>query len=701
MKIIIDGQEVESLEGSSVLDAALNANIYIPHLCKHPDLEAVGGCRLCSVEIEGEEEAVPACKTIVKEGMKVTIHGAKSDKTRNMAMELILATHPADCTGCPKYGKCELQSMYQYMGVGPQKWKQKSRTVANDESNPLISHLFTRCVRCGRCVRACRELRGAKVLDYQKSKGGIRIGTDNGVSLAEAGCKFCGACIEVCPTGSIMDALNIRKEDVPYSDMVVPCKGACPASINIPQYVRYIKQGEFQKAIAVIREKVPFPETLGSICNHVCESQCKRGELGEPVSICRLKRAAGAFDTKDWKRNEMKKEDTGKKAAIIGAGPAGLTTAYYLAKKGHQVTVFEANEKCGGQLRYGIPAYRLPDEMLDREMEEILSAGVELRTNTVVDTPKMLLDDGYDTVLISVGTHQGNKLSLEGNELPGVVLNTDFLKSARNKEQIQLGEQVVVLGGGNVAYDCARTAIRLGAKKVHVVCLENETQMTASEEEIKEGEEEGVVLHSAHSFLKIIGKEKAEGVEVAKVDKFYFDENKKAVIELVDGTEQILSADTVIFAVGQRPLGTDKMEVELIHQSYISVNQDMKTSLDGIYAAGDVVTGTRSVIEAIAAGRKCAQEMDRYLGGDGNIEENLVEPERPDDYIGRDENFTSLQRQGPQIMAPSERKLSFCMMEESFEADTAKEEANRCLQCDLRLNLSKPKLWNEYQERGQ
>ena len=306
MRITIDGKEIEAREGQSVLDAALEAGIFIPHLCSHPDLEAKGGCRLCSVEIEGMAGAVPSCMTKAEDGMKITINGQEAEKIRKAAMELILATHPADCTGCPKYGKCELQSMYQYMGVSAERWRKKSRSVANDDSNPLISHLFTRCVRCGRCIRACQDLRGVKVLDYIKTEAGIRAGIPEGKSLKEAGCRFCGACIEVCPTGSIMDALNIMKPERSYSENIVPCRSTCPAHIDIPRYIRYIKQGEFEKATAVIREKVPFPETLGSVCTHACESECKRNELGAPISVCKLKRAAAVNDSGAWKEKAVK-----------------------------------------------------------------------------------------------------------------------------------------------------------------------------------------------------------------------------------------------------------------------------------------------------------------------------------------------------------------------------------------------------------
>ena len=189
MKFYINDREVEAREGQSILDAALEAGIFIPHLCSHPDLEAKGGCRLCVVEIEGKDKPLPACTTMPSEGMRVSVNGPQADKVRRMSMELILATHPADCTGCPKYGKCELQSMYQYMGVSPERWRKKSRSVANDDSNPLIQHLFTRCIRCGRCIRACQDLRGVKVLDYIKTDAGIR-------SDALQGTRIIGICMQ-------------------------------------------------------------------------------------------------------------------------------------------------------------------------------------------------------------------------------------------------------------------------------------------------------------------------------------------------------------------------------------------------------------------------------------------------------------------------------------------------------------------------
>ena len=694
MKITIDGKTIEAKEGSSILDAALEAGVYIPHLCSHPDLEAKGGCRLCSVEIDGVEGAVPSCMTKVEEGMNITINGPEADKVRKMAMELILASHPADCTGCPKFGKCELQSLYQYLGVSAERWRKKSRSVPNDDSNPLISHLFTRCIRCGRCIRACQDLRGVKVLDYVKTKDGIRAGIASGTSLKDAGCRFCGACIEVCPTGSIVDQLKMMNPEKSYMENVVPCKANCPAHIDIPQYIRAIKEGDFDKATAIIREKVPFPEVLGSVCTHVCESNCKRNELGEPISICKLKRAAATQDSGVWKEKVHKEPATGKKVAVIGAGPSGLTAAYYLAKKGHAVTVFEKNEKAGGQCRYGIPSYRLPDDLLDREIANILEIGIELKTNSDCQNLEELKQQ-YDAVLVSIGTHQGTKLPIPGNDLPGVYVNTEFLKDARSDNAIQLGEKVMVLGGGNFAYDCARTAIRKGAKEVHIACLENQQQMTSSPDEIEEGAQEGVILHAAHSFLRITGEDKVTGVELKKVNRFYFDENRKAALDLEEGSEHVIEVDNVIFAVGQKPMGTDTMNLDLTHGPYIAAN-NAHTSMEGVFASGDVVTGTRSVIQAIVGGREAAEQMDIYLGGNGDISEQLVERTTPNPCIGQVEGFADLARVNPDMISLEERCAGFTPVEKPLTCDQAKCEAGRCLQCDLRLNISNVKLWNEY-----
>lgn len=229
-----------------------------------------------------------------------------------------------------------------------------------------------------------------------------------------------------------------------------------------------------------------------------------------------------------------------------------------------------------------------------------------------------------------------------------------------------------------------------------MACLENLQQMTSTPEEIAEGEEEGIILHAAHSFLKITGTDKAEGVELQKVEKFYFDENRKAVIDLVEGSNFTVPVDNVIFAVGQRPEGTENFGLELTHGPYIQADAKLQTSMAGVYTAGDVLTGTKSVIEAIAGGRLAAEQMDLYMGGDGVIDEELIEKAVPDPYIGHIDGFGDLDRVSPNVAAAPERASDFRLVEQAFTCDQAKCEAERCLQCDLRLNLQRVKLWNEY-----
>ncbi len=281
--IQIDEKTLRVEEGTNVLEAALTNGIYIPHLCHHPDLPDLGSCRLCIVEVEGKPDVVPSCKLRAENGMVIRTGSEKIDRLRKLAMELILAAHPEDCSTCPKYGRCELQTLIQYMGVSAARMHTRVKGFAQNNKNPLIIHDMNRCVLCGRCVRACKDLRGVGVLQYNKEGLETCVGTLHNKLLKDADCRFCGACAEVCPTGTIRDARDFTPSE--KKDVLVPCRAACPAHTDVPRYVRLAKEGKYAEATAVIHEKLPFPECLGRVCNHACEADCRRGQVNQPVSI--------------------------------------------------------------------------------------------------------------------------------------------------------------------------------------------------------------------------------------------------------------------------------------------------------------------------------------------------------------------------------------------------------------------------------
>jgi formate dehydrogenase beta subunit len=698
IKLNIDGHDVEAQKGKSVLEAALDAGIYIPHLCHHPDLPPIGACRLCIVEVEGIEGLPPSCVTPAENGMIVRTKTEKIDRIRRLAMELMLAGHPADCGTCDKYLNCELQSLKQYLGCEDLSVKRRSKLLPINTGNPLFVHDPNKCVVCGRCVRACHELRGVGVLFYIKKDKETITGTASDLPLADAGCRFCGACAEVCPTGAIQDKEELTKGKK-RKTALVPCRYTCPAEIDVPRYIRFIREKDYSAAVAVIREKVPFPGVLGYVCDRPCEDVCRRGEVNEPISIRALKRFAAEHDEKKvWEANSDKKNSTGKRVAIIGSGPSGLTAAYYLANQGHAVTVFESLPSAGGMMRFGIPEYRLPREMLDSEIRDIVNRGVEIKTDTKIDSIDALFEKGFHAVLVAIGTHQGQKLPIPGADSRGVLIGVDFLREINLGHKVDIGKKVMVLGGGNVAFDCARVARRLGTGQVHLACLESREDMPASDDEISQGEEEGVFIHPAKSFTRILSENgRITGVEFVDVASLSFDEDKNPCIEVVENSEHILEADTVIFAIGQQPeippgFGLDTESGNLIAVDSFTFN----TSQDGVFAAGDAVIGTSSVIKAIASGRKAAIAIDRYLEGNGIIDEKLVAVTEPEQVLGFEEGFAFVNRCQESCISVEERLKNFGKVVQDIDEETAAYESRRCLQCDLRMKITAVKFWGNY-----
>lgn len=695
--IIIDGIKIEAEDDENILECALRSGIYIPHLCYHPDLTPLGSCRLCIVQVEGQDNIIPSCTLKAEEGLVIKTKSEEIDNLRRLALDLLLSGHPSDCSTCPKYGNCELQTVIQYIGASDRMRRRRKGFKLNAD-NPLFEHDMNRCVLCGRCVRACNDLRGAGVLKYNKKNMETYIGTIQDKLLKDSDCRFCGACAEVCPTGAIRDKESLVNVNKNRTSSLVPCRAACPAGTDVPRYVRLVKEGKYSEAAAVIREKAPFPKILGYICNHVCELECRRKEVNEPISIRNIKRfAAEHDDRKIWKERGKQLPDTGKNIAVAGSGPAGLTAAYYLRKQGHNVTVFEKLPKAGGMMQFGIPEYRLPRNIIQEEIDVILSAGVEIKTNKEINLPFSLLNEGYDAVIMAVGTHKGVRLPIEGSKLDGVILNTDFLRNAGMNLGTGIGKRVIVLGGGNVAFDCARTARRLGAEEIHVACLEEREKMLADEEEIKQAGEEGIEIHPAQTFEKILGEKHVTGVSFQDVKSFTFDENHRAVIEKVPDSLHQIQCDSVIFAVGQRPEIDDSMGLKLGKGNLIITDDtSLMTETEGIFACGDAVYGTNSVIKAIASGREAAISVDRYLGGDGDISEVLLPKEKTVNYIGEYKKFAYLKRKQAKLRISGNLKGCFDMVDQGLSCQDAALEAERCLQCDLRLSIASPRLWNDY-----
>jgi formate hydrogenlyase subunit 6/NADH:ubiquinone oxidoreductase subunit I len=486
VRLNIDGKDIQAINGKSVLEAALDAGIYIPHLCYHPDLPSVDICRLCVVEIGGSEGFPTSCTTPAANGLVVNTKTEQVLNLRQQAMEKILAGHPADCGTCIKYLNCELQALKQYMAMDQMNIQRYARLFPVDSSNPLFVFDPNRCVECTRCVRACKDLRGIGVLTTKKRGNDTYIGTAEGKSLAESGCRFCGACAEVCPTGAILDKGELPKGKNRKSSLI-PCRYACPAEIDVPGYLRFIREKNYAAAIALIREKVPFPVILGYVCDQPCEEVCRRGEVNQPISIRELKRFVAEIERtvapgigeshsgecrnpatpshglvlqqrttrRIGRKNFAKKPSPAKKIAVIGSGPAGLTAAYYLIKQGHSVTVFEALSEAGGMLRWGIPEYRLPRQVLDREIKDIENTGIGIKTGTRIGFIDGLFEQGFNAVLVAVGTHQGQRLSIPGSDHENVLIGVDFLRSISSGKQVDIGHKVLVLGGSNVAFDCA------------------------------------------------------------------------------------------------------------------------------------------------------------------------------------------------------------------------------------------------------
>jgi NADPH-dependent glutamate synthase beta subunit-like oxidoreductase/NAD-dependent dihydropyrimidine dehydrogenase PreA subunit len=454
-----------------------------------------------------------------------------------------------------------------------------------------------------------------------------------------------------------------------------PCQAACPAGVDVPRYIRHIQHGRFGQALAVVRERIPFPLVCGYACFHPCEAKCGRNQFDAPVAIRMLKRVA-AERGGDEQVAPAPRAASGKKAAIIGSGPCGLTSAYYLALQGHDVTVFEALGRSGGMLRFGIPAYRLPDEVVDEDVRLIEQAGVKIRTGTRVASAEALLGQGFDAVLIASGAWRSAKMGIPGEDAAQVLDGLSFLKDVNAGAALKLGARVVVVGGGNTAIDAARVSRRLGAEVVQLY-RRTQAEMPASAEEIADALAEGVQIEYLRAPVRIDPGE----VTCIRMALGPADASGRPRPVAVAGSEYAIFADTVIVAIGQEAEVPAASVAREGKGTVVVHGETLATSTPGIFAGGDAVAGPASIIDAIGQGRRAAIAIDRFLGGSGAIDRDAGDAMRPEPA---QEMPRGTPRNPFRTIPLTQRLAGFDLVEQAYDTRTATREAARCVSCDLR-----------------
>jgi len=485
-----------------------------------------------------------------------------------------------------------------------------------------------------------------------------------------------------CPAG-------VCKELVP-----VYCQKACPAGIDVPSYVALIASGKFEEAVRLIREDNPFPWICGLVCPAPCEGECERGTVDKPISIRSLKAFASKYTMENLSGYKTAlKTKREEKVAIIGSGPAGLSAAYYLAIEGYQVTVFEALPKAGGMLRVGIPPHRLPKNILDKEIENISNLGIKIKTDTPLGpdlTIEKLLDEGFKAVFLSIGAHEPLPLGIKGEEADGIMQGVTYLKKLNLDEPVPKGKNVIVIGGGNVAVDVARSAVRKGSDKVTILYRRTRREMPAYESEIEEALEEEINMEFLAAPEEILVKDnRVTGLLCIKMELGEPDASGRRRPIPVAGSEYEVEADLVIPAIGQAPDRTALKQIhglEFTKQGTIKVDpHTFATSVEGLFAGGDAVLGPATVIEAIANGKKAALFIDVYIRkADRPVRLPVpIRKMRVPMLEISEEKMEQLKRPEMPLLSIDKRKITFEQVELGFTEEVALDEAQRCLRCDL------------------
>lgn len=518
-----------------------------------------------------------------------------------------------------------------------------------------------------------------------------------------------------------LQEFKVEIPDIEYWQKQVKCQWGCPVRTDARGYVVAIGEGRYLDAYRIAREPNPFASICGRVCGAPCEVECRRGSIDDPVAIRALKRfvteqhgveAGNPAATVQWStaRRDPANSLAGTKVAVIGAGVAGLTAAHDLALLGYRVTVFEADEVAGGMLMTGVPTYRLPRDLVQMEIDAILSLGVELRLSTRVGRDVTIAEmrfTGYKAILIASGLQKGRDLTIEGVDAAGVIHGIDFLRAVNTGKDVHIGERVVVIGGGNVAFDVARSAVRrpgkadaqdfyeatdssrmalrAGAKKVHLVCLESRAEMPADEVEISEGMDEGVELHTSRGPLKIVTENgRVTGLATRRV-KSVFDATGRFNPTFEEEPGEVIPADTVMLSIGQSAdFGFTKDLPDLnMARGLVGIDPVTKrTNLPDIFACGDVAEGAKLFINAIASGQRAAVSIDEYIRSTV-LGEKLTGTFTTPDTHEMIEGYLQLDRVNPQILPPEARRSATALVEVNFEEGVAREQGARCLKCHI------------------
>jgi formate dehydrogenase (NADP+) beta subunit len=632
------------------------------------------GCSAAAVAIVSGKAPVSVC----------TVGGAEAAT----AVAGVMGVDPGSAE--PKTSKNECsgglraEDRYQYMGI------QSCRALSSMYGGKRVCTIG--CLGLGDCIKSC-------------AFNAIHMGPEGFPVVDVIKCVGCGACEKACPK----DILHVRtmserllhfnQED----DALAPCAQTCPAEINIPKYIAQIQDGDYEGAVHTIRERNPLLLSCGRVCPHPCENYCRRGVEDEPVSINQLKRFVADYEMNQGKRFPVTcAPDTGKKVAVVGGGPAGLSCAFFLRRLGHGVTIFDMMPELGGMIRYGIPEYRLPKEVLKWETDGILNLGIETRMGVKLGsdfTTSSLVAAGYDAIFLGIGAWKDYKLGVEGEDLKGCYTGIDFLTKFAVYQQegkavnaYPIGKKCVVIGGGNTAIDCVRTLIRLGAEEVSIVYRRTRAEMPANLVEIEAAEHEGVNFHFLAAPTKVVGDEdgKITHLEYLKMELGEPDASGRRRPVPIKGSETLMEVDMLVTAIGQGPdvsfVSEGSRVAELKTTRWNTIDGDpeiLQSSIPYIFAAGDAYTGASLVVEAIGGGRRAARAIHLYLSGEElkAVPLSLRKKHIPESLFKTVAGISPCKRTPMPEMEVKERIRSFAESDLVITEADAKYESNRCLSC--------------------